>query len=178
MADEVTALSAEPVPLRQRQLVDWSAAVWAGVLAGAVLFLLDVLVLPLLIGGNGWVMVRLLASPVLGETILAPPATFDATALGVALLSHFALSIAFACLLAFIFHRGGLITGILGGALFGMALYGIQIYTMTFLFPWFFALHGWPFFTAHVVFGALAGGIYEGLEVEEFVPVAAEPEGA
>jgi hypothetical protein len=24
---------------------------------------------------------------------------------------------------------------------------------------------------SHIIFGALAGGIYEGLEVEEFVPV-------
>ncbi len=32
-------------------------------------------------------------------------------------------------------------------------------------------MKSWIMVISHVVFGALAGGIYEALEVEEFVPV-------
>lgn len=155
---------------RMRQLVDWRAAFWAGLIAGAIFLLVNLFVTPLVIGGNGWVMVRLFASILLGEGILAPPATFDALALMVALVTHFALAVAYSMLIAYIIHRGGLIAGIIGGALLGLALYSINFYTLTFFFPWFFAMRSGVFVAAHLIFGALAGGIYEALEVETFAP--------
>lgn len=156
---------------RMRQLVDWSAAVWAGLIAGLVFLLLNLFLVPLFVGGNAWVVLRLLASIVLGEGALAPPATFDLSVLIVALITHFVLSILFALLLAYIIHRWGLIVGIVGGALFGLALYATNFYTLTLFFPWFFAMRSWPIVIAHIIFGAVAGGVYEALEVEEFVPV-------
>ena len=155
--------------VRMRQLVDWSAAIWAGLLAGSIFLLLNVIITPLVIGGNGWVMVRLLASISLGETILPPPASFDLKALLAALVTHYALSIGFSMLLAYIIHRGGMLTGILGGGLFGLCLYYINIYTLTWFLPWFFGIRSWAFLLTHILFGAAAGGIYEGLEVEEYV---------
>ncbi len=155
---------------RMVQLVDWSAAVWAGLLAGALFLLLNLILLPLFIGGNGWVIIRLMASPMLGAAILSPPATFAANALAAALVTHFVLSILFSMLTAFIIHRGCLLTGILGGALIGLFLYLINFYAFTFFFPWFFAMRSWVFILTHILFGVIAGGVYEGLEVEEFVP--------
>lgn len=162
---------------RLRQLVDWSSAIWAGTLAGAVFLLSNLFLTPVVIGGNAWMVVRLFASILLGESILAPPATFDAGALAAALLVHFTLSILFACLVAFCLHRGGIVVGTLGGAIFGLALYGINFYTLTLpgLYPWFFAMRSWAFVLTHVVFGALVGLIYEALEVEEFVPIEETP---
>jgi hypothetical protein len=81
------------------------------------------------------------------------------------------LSIAFTLLIAYIIHRGGLITGILGGALIGLGLYTINFRTLTYVFPWFFAMESTSVLVNHLIFGALAGGIYEALEVEEFEPV-------
>ena len=156
---------------KMRQVVDWSAAVWAGIVAGLVFMLLNLYVTPYVLGGNAWVMVRLFASVILGQGILAPPASFDLAAIVAALVAHFTLSVAFALLLAYIIHRGGLITGVLGGALFGMALYFINFYTLTWFFPWFFALKSNIMLGTHLLFGALAGGTYEVLEVEEFVPI-------
>ena len=155
---------------RMRQLVDWRAACWSGLIAGAISLLVNFFITPVLIGGNVWVVVRLFASIVLGDQVLAPPATFDLSALLVALITHFVLSVLYAMLIAYIVHRGGLITGIIGGALLGLALYSINFYTLTFFFPWFFAMRNGVFIAAHLLFGALAGGIYEALEVEIFVP--------
>jgi len=156
-----------------RQLVDWRAAFYAGFIAGLFFLILNWAVTPLVIGGNLWVMVRLFASPILGQTVLAPPATFDLVTLIVALVVHFSLSILYAMLIAYIIHRGGLIAGVIGGALLGLALYAINFYSFTFFFPWFFAMRNSIFLLTHLLFGALAGGIYETLEVETYEPVRA-----
>ena len=155
---------------RLRQVVDWRAAIIAGFVAGTVFLLFNLFVVPGQGEGAAWVMVRLCASIVLGPEVLAPPATFDAGALGVALVTHYTISVASAALLAVIIHRYGLAVGIVGGALFGLALYCINMYTLTYFFPQFFVLSGSLFLWGHIVFGAIAGGVYEALEVERFVP--------
>jgi hypothetical protein len=147
-------------PTEMRQIVDWRAAVWAGGVAGLVFLVFNLFITPFLAGGNAWVVLRLLASIVLGQGVLAPPATFDLTVLIVALLTHFILSLGFALLLAYILHRWGLIVGIVGGAILGLLLYAINFYTLTFFFPWFFAMRSWPVIVSHIIFGANAGGVY------------------
>jgi hypothetical protein len=151
--------------------VDWTAALWAGVLSGVLFILLNLVFIPIFIGGNVWVVIRLFASILLGEGVLAPPATFDPGALLVALLTNLLLSVLYALLLSFIIHRGGLIGGIVGGAVFGVALFGINFFTLTYFFPWFFAMRNWVFVVAHIIYGAVTGGVYEALEIEEYVPV-------
>ncbi|NNF43440.1 MAG: hypothetical protein HKN62_10425 [Phycisphaerales bacterium] len=157
-----------PGPLRQ--LVDWSAAFWAGVAAGVIFLGLNVYAAPAVIGGNGWSFIRLLAAPVMGDGVLAPPASFDAAIALVGLGVHLVLSVAFALLLAIVIHRWGLLVGMLGGALFGVALYGIVVYTASLLFPWLLTLQSPLLLATHVIFGIVAGGVYETLEVEEFAP--------
>jgi MFS family permease len=154
---------------RLHQLVDWRAAFLASMIAGICFFLLNLIFTTLVLGSNVWVFIRLLASPVMNKAILAPPAAFDAAALIVALLTHLGLSLIFGLLIAYIIHRGGLITGIIGGAVLGLALYAINFYTLTIFFPWFFAMASWGMVVTHLVFGALVGGIYEALEVDIYV---------
>lgn len=158
---------------RMRQVVDWSAALWAGLIAGAVFLLLNLILIPLVEGGSPWIPMRYLASIVLGDGVLPPPATFDAIVLVVGLLVTLLISLVYAVLLAIIIHRWGLLLGIILGALFGLAIYVINYYTLTLLFPWFFAMNSLIVAIIHVIFGAVAGGVYEALEVEEFVPVDA-----
>ena len=71
----------EATPIRVQQVVDWSAAVWAGVIAGMVTLLLNVFLMPVFIGGNGWLVIRYFASVSLGEGVLPPPSTPHAGAL-------------------------------------------------------------------------------------------------
>jgi hypothetical protein len=158
--------------VRMKQLVDWSAAVWAGLISGIV-FLLANMILTAVYLGSPWVIVRLLSSIILGPGVLPPPATFSVSTFLVSLAVHLPLSIGFACLIAVVLHRWGLFVGIFGGAVFGLALYFINFYTFSFFFPWFFPMRSWMMAVSHLLFGALAGGIYEALEVEEFVPVEA-----
>jgi hypothetical protein len=158
---------------RLRQLVDWRAATIAGVVAGLVLLGCEMLLTTITVG-SPWVFPRLTAAIVLGPGVLPPPATFDAGVFLVALLVHLPLSIAYACLIAFVLHRWGLLVGILGGAALGLALYAIDFGAVFSIYPWFAPMKGWIALWAHVAFGAVAGGTYELLEVERFVPVEDE----
>jgi len=155
------------VPGKMRQVMDWSAALWAGVIAGVVFYLLNVFIVPIILGGNMWVIIRLFSSIFLGNDVLAPPATFDSSALLVSIITNLILSIGFSFLIAFVFHKWGLIVGMLGGATFGLGIYLVNFYFLSYFLPWFFALSSWPFVITHILFGAIAGGIYEILEVEE-----------
>ncbi|MCK6559747.1 hypothetical protein HUU39_13880 [candidate division KSB1 bacterium] len=154
---------------KMRQLVDWGAALRAGVYSGLIFLALNLLLTHLYVG-SPWVVVRLVASVVMGKGVLPPPATFDVTIFLVALVVHLVLSIGFACLIAYVLHRWGLIVGILGGAVLGLALYAINFYTISFFFPWFFPMRSWIMALSHALFGACAGGFYEAMEVEKFVP--------
>jgi hypothetical protein len=152
-----------------RQLVDWRAAIIAGVASGLVLLVLEMLLTWITVG-SPWVFPRLIAAIVLGRGVLPPPATFSPGLLLVTLVIHLPLSIAYACLIAFVLHRWGLLVGIVGGAALGLALYLINFGTVFSIYPWFAPMKGWIALWAHVAFGAVAGGVYELLEVERFVP--------
>jgi hypothetical protein len=157
-------------PKLMRQLLDWRATFWAGLISGVISLVLNMVLTQSQLG-TPWVFVRMVASIVMGEAVLPPPASFDLPVFLVGLVVHLALSLIFAAVLTAIIHRWGIVVGFVGGALFGIALYGINFFTLSYFFPWFYSLRNWMIFYSHIAFGALAGGIYELLEVEEFVPV-------
>ena len=161
---------------RMRQVVDWSAAIWAGLIAGLIFLLLNLfyaapaLALDTTIGASAASFLRLQAAPILGN---GAASMGFLVVLVTGLAVHFTLAILSALLLAFLIHRWGLLIGIIGGALFGLAFYSINFTIGSYFATWLFALRGTPMVISHMIFGALAGGIYEALEVEEFEPVEA-----
>lgn len=158
------------VTTKMKQVVDWSAALWGGIIAG-IIFLIVNMVLTASYVGSPWVVIRLVAAIVLGPQVLPPPASFQLTQFIIAMIIHLILSIGFASIIAIALHRWGLLVGIIGGAIFGLAFYFINFYTLSYLFPWFFPMRSWIMMVSHIIFGALAGGTYEALEVEKFIPV-------
>lgn len=153
--------------IRLQHIVQWRLAVIAGICAGAVFLVVNSLYLALGAHVGTWVALRYMASIVLGPRVLPPPATFDAGIMLVGLVVNFALAILYALILAAIIHRWGLLVGLIGGGLYGAALYGITIYTFTLWYPWFFALNSIPFFLSFVLFGVVAGGVYESLDYDD-----------
>jgi hypothetical protein len=153
-----------------RKVVDFRAVFWAGIVSGLVFLVVNML-LSLLFLGTPWIFIRMVAALLLGQDVLPPPASFDPAIFIVALVIHLLLSIVFTTILALMIHKWGLLVGIIGGAIFGLALYAINIYTFSFFFPWFFSLRSWIILLSHVFYGATAGGMYEALEVERFETV-------
>ncbi len=152
------------------QVMDWSSAFWAGLIAGIIFYLVNVFLVPLFLGGNSWVIIRLFSSVFLGKGILAPPATYNLVSLIVSIFSVMLFSMLFTLTVTFILHRWGLLVGIVGGTIFGLAIYLINFYSLSYFFPWFFPMNSWPFLITHILLGAVAGGVYESFEVEELEP--------
>lgn len=108
---------------------------------------------------------RLTAALVLGSRVLPPPDSFDASVWLVATFIHFALSIAYAALLGPLASRLSGIRALLAGAVFGMALYVVNLYGFSAVFPWFAQARGGIAAAAHVAFGVSAVVVYRRLRV-------------
>ncbi|MGH7459193.1 MAG: hypothetical protein ACREKN_08985 [Longimicrobiaceae bacterium] len=143
--------------------VDWRAALWSGVIAGAVFMILEMMMVPIFLGDSAWAPPRMIAAIVLGQDVLPPPATFDLGILMVAMVVHFVLSILFAIILALLIARRSLGKALAVGAAFGFGLYLVNFYGFTALFPWFAMARNWVSIVAHVLFGLIAAWSYHRL---------------
>lgn len=147
--------------------VDGRAMALATLAAAAVALALYLFYVPAAVGaGDATVVLRYMASILLGDEILAPGVSFSALIVLAGLFAHLVVSGLMTWLITFVLHRWGLVTGIIGGALFGLAFFFINHYTLTFVYPHFYAMNHAAVLVVHVVFGAVAGGVYELLEHE------------
>jgi hypothetical protein len=95
---------------------------------------------------------RLTAAILLGPAVLPPPTTWRLDVMLVASVIHFALSIGYA-IPAGLTSRLRLSAAIPVGGLYGLAIYIVNLYGFTLLFPWFTVSRGWITLLTHVVFG-------------------------
>ncbi|WP_265948216.1 SRPBCC family protein [Dechloromonas sp. A34] len=102
---------------------------------------------------------RLTAALLMGPAVLPPPTTLQWDILLVATLIHFALSIAYAIIPAQLAGRLPIGPLLLIGGLYGLAIYAVNLYGFTLLFPWFVVARDWVTLLTHLVFGVtLFGG--------------------
>lgn len=141
--------------------VAWRAIPFAGLIAGTVFLLLNMILSPLLLQIDATIILRYFASLTMGTSALV---TDDSSFLIVGLLTHYGLSIIFTLVIAIVVHRWGLGVGIVGGAILGLSIYGINLYAGTLIFEWFFAINNPLLVISHILFGAVAGGVYEMLD--------------
>jgi uncharacterized membrane protein YagU involved in acid resistance len=147
-----------------RETINWKAAILAGLIAGAIFMMLEMIMVPLFLpDGSPWGPPRMIAAIGMGKDVLPPPATFALMPLMVAMVIHFILSIIFAIILAFIVSRFGLGIAVLIGAIFGLLLYLVNFYGFTAIFPWFAMARNWVSIFSHIVFGAVAAWAYKAL---------------
>jgi hypothetical protein len=143
--------------------MSWIAAVGAGFAAAVISTVAQILLWATLtdaLPGVLWRDARLAAAIVLGSSALTPPATFGAQIVFVATLLHFALSIIYATALAAMITRLSIFWSLTAGAIFGLALYAINLYGFTTIFPWFTVARGSITLAAHLAFGLSASATY------------------
>lgn len=122
--------------------------------------MLEMILVPMFLGGSPWGPPRMIAAIAMGEGVLPPPATFDFGILMVAIILHLVLSVIYAIILALIINGMSFWIGILVGAVFGYALYLINFYAFTGIFPWFAEARNWVSVFAHISFGIGAAWAY------------------
>ena len=102
---------------------DWRAAIMAGV----VFLALELVLATLIPGGSPWASPRMIASTLLGRSVLHAPGTFEASIMVAALVPHFVLAIVFALMLSLIMapfrFDSSTAMASLVGAVFGLAMY-------------------------------------------------------
>ena len=140
--------------------------IWAGVMAGIASALIQILLWLVLGDDFPGILYRdaqLTAAMVLGRSVLPPPATFDAGVMLIATLIHFIISITCVAVLVLLTARLDTIPAPLAGIGFGVALYVVNLYGFTVIFPWFAQTRGWITLIAHGVFGLTAITVYRWL---------------
>lgn len=148
----------------QYSTTDWRAAISAGVIAGIVFMMLEMLMVVLFMDQSPWGPPRMMAAMVLGKEVLPPPANFDADIMMTAMMIHLPLSIVYGLILGWIVHRLGNMSALTVGALFGLAIYFINFYLIApTAFPWFTEAQNWISLVSHLVYGFVLGGAYAGL---------------
>ena len=156
---------------RTQKTIDWSAAIWSGVIAGAVFMMLEMIMVPLFMpDGSPWAPPRMIAAIVMGKDVLPPPATFAVAPLMAAMVLHFMMSIIYAIILAFIVNRFGLGIAVIIGLGFGLMLYLVNFYGFTAVFPWFAMARNWISIFSHLMFGVIAALVYKWLQKPSVVP--------
>lgn len=139
----------------------WRAIPIAGFAAGTVFLLTNLMLTPLVLKVDPMLILRYFGSLVLGSDVVTE-VSVNAAVMGV--IVNYVLAMIFTLVIAVVVHRWGLGVGIIGGAILGLAIYGINMYTFTTFFEWFFAIHSTVFLISHILFGAVAGGVYELLD--------------
>jgi hypothetical protein len=153
-----------------RQMMDWRAAIIAGIIAGMVYLMMNMWLAGKYLG-NANVPLQLPAALLMGTSVLPPAEGIASGTYLTGFLIHMSVSVLFTCVIAFCLYRWGIWIGILGGALFGLALYSISYYGIALWLPWLSPMRGWIMAVSHIVYGAVAGGVYEALERDRFTPV-------
>jgi hypothetical protein len=149
----------------RRRQPDWPAACVAGLVAGAVAMIIDLLWTTLMQAGNPWHTSHLVAAMLLGPDLLqGPTQAFHANVVAVALLIHYGLGIVFGCMVAFLVsglrQESSLPMLEVVGGLFGIALYFVNFYVMASVFPWVAELRSGAYLVEHMVFGMVAAAAY------------------
>lgn len=148
--------------------ISGKAVLCAGVAAGVVFLVLEMILAPLFMGVSAWVPPRMIAAITMGRAVLPPPDTFDASVVIAAVIIHFALSLAYALVFAFVAKGRSLVSDTLLGAGFGLLLYAVNFYGFAYLYPWFAEARHWATIVAHLAFGAVLGAAYAA-SVKRFV---------
>jgi len=149
--------------------IDWKAAIWAGVIAGIVFIMLEMALVKFVQGMSPWGPQRMMAAMVMGEGVLPPPETFDLMIVMVAMMVHLVLSILLGVILGFVISRLALnlAASIAAGTLFGLAVYFVNFYGFTALFPWFAMARGPIGIFAHAMFGLVLGWAYHAIALRD-----------
>lgn len=150
--------------MAQRRTFDLKACLLAGVLAGVVATLIQML----LWQGAGYRSFEMLLrdARLTAAIVVGPSAISDTRMNGVAVILiataiHFGLSIVYAILFCTAIGRSRRRVAIAFGAVFGAVIYAVNLYGFTYVFPWFASTRNWITFVAHLAFGVTLGSLSE-----------------
>ncbi len=139
------------------------AVIYAGIISSIVFQVLEAVLIPLFGGGSPWGPMRMIAAMVLGRGVLPPPATFSLGVALVALVVDILLAIVYVFVLSWFIRFWRLGPALAAGVVFGAALFVVNFYGFTVVFPWFVMGRNLVTLCTHVVFSVTAVLAYKEL---------------
>ncbi|MBO27250.1 MAG: hypothetical protein CML61_00610 [Rhodobacteraceae bacterium] len=150
--------------------ISWKAAIYAGLIAGLVFIVMEMVLVALVGGGSPLGPPAMISAIVLGPEVLpeqGTPPEFNMSVFLTGQIVHFVLSVILAVIFVLIVSRMTLGTGALIGigVVYGIVVYLVNFYGMTAIYPWFATARNAITFSSHIVFGAVLGWSYGALRV-------------
>ncbi|MFK7805560.1 MAG: hypothetical protein AB8G95_28280 [Anaerolineae bacterium] len=151
--------------IRLDQDTDWGAVGWAGLIS-SIFFLVGGSLAGTGSGGGLFTFIKIISSMLLGtKPLLEEGLSFGSLLAGIVI--HLIISFGVTAVIALVLHRWGILVGVIGGALMGLAFYFINFFSLAdWFFPAMSGLRSVGMAGVHMLFGALAGGLYEIFEDE------------
>lgn len=142
----------------------WKNAILAGIIAGVVFMMAEMLMVWLFLGQSRWGPPRMIAAMAMGPQVLPPPATFDFARLMVAMMIHFSLSVVYGIGIGCVVRNMSYGMAVLTGAVIGLVIYLVNFYLIaSFIWEWFAMARNWVSLFAHLLSGLTAAASYVAL---------------
>ena len=154
-------MATDVVVSRNIRGTEWGPAIWASVVAGLVFAVIEMALAWAVKGQSPWAPLHMIGAIGLGPAALTPSDTFDLKIVSVAVAIHMALAILYGIILAFIVQQLNTTAAVVVGALYGLALYLINFYGFTRLYPWFADARDWVSILSHLLQSGLMAGLYK-----------------
>jgi uncharacterized membrane protein YagU involved in acid resistance len=142
----------------------WRAGAWAGVIAGLVFLMAEMVLVWTVQGQSPWGPPHMMAAMMLGSDVLPVVGTwapFDLKIVTAAMMVHFSLSIAYGLVGGWLMDRFYLPGAMLVGAALGMVVYFVNFSLIApMVFPWFEMERNWIGAFSHIMFGVSLGVAY------------------
>ena len=146
------------------------AVIAASVIAGLVFAMMEMVLVAVVKGQPWYGPLHMIAAIGMGrQDVLPPPPAFDFGVAAIAMLIHMVLSILLGLVLATVLLAVRSSMAWLLGLIFGVALYYINFYGFTALFPWFAEARGWISMVSHAAFGLVLALVYRGMDKREVI---------
>lgn len=144
---------------------DWIAAAVAGLAAGALLMVLDLIWSAFLNPHGPWRTSHMIAPIFVGvDNLKLTGYAFSMGVVAVSLAVHYAVGVLFGLVLGALLAQFRLdespVLAVLAGGIMGCALYLLNFDLLTGVLPWLVELRGGDTLAAHIVFGSVAGLLY------------------
>lgn len=150
-------------------------AIAAAIIAGVVFAMMEMILVAVVMGKPWYGPLHMIAAIGMGPAVLPPPPAFDIGVALVAISIHMLVSIVYAFILAMILLALRTSHAWWVGLVFGIALYYINFYAFTGMFPWFAEARGWIGFVSHAVYGVVLALVYRGMDKREKIHVSKAP---
>lgn len=140
---------------------DLREGIWSGLISGVIFIVLLMSLFTIFTGISGWAPINMIAGIVMGRNLIMPLHEIDPGTAVTGFLIHFVLSAIYGTVLVSLIRKTGKIAAVFIGLVFGLALYLINFYGFTEIFPWFAEARNWATILTHLIFGTSAAYTYK-----------------